>query len=329
MSDPRVDQLEQLMEIITKKLEDLSNKMESRESLPIGEASTSRNRGNRMNGSGSNSLTPKIAKLDFPCYNGGEDPTSWICRVEQFFELQQIPEEDKLPLAAYHLEGDAQLWYQLFKDSNEGVTWLNLKQALNARYGPTLFEHHFGDLTKLKQVHSVRDYQTHFERLLSRVGRLSTEHQIRCFISGLKDHIRVDVQVAHPTTLSDAIGLARLFEARNGVARMQSTGKEWKPVSLELVPPLPSQSLTRSKGPVVKRLTPAELQERRNRGLCFNCDERFTPGHRCKKLFLLEGIYPEEVTVEEAHLVLSKEESEPVISLHAMMGSMTPQTMRV
>jgi len=30
---------------------------------------------------------PKVAKLNFPKYNGTEDPTSWVCRAEQFFEF--------------------------------------------------------------------------------------------------------------------------------------------------------------------------------------------------------------------------------------------------
>ncbi|KAK2979581.1 hypothetical protein RJ640_020073 [Escallonia rubra] len=38
----------------------------------------------------------------------------------------------------------------------------------------------------------------------------------------------------------------------------------------------------------VKRLSPAELSERRAKGLCFNCNDKFAPGHRCKKLLLLE-----------------------------------------
>jgi hypothetical protein len=53
------------------------------------------------------SALPKLAKLDFPKYNGAEDPTSWVCRVEQIFELQQSKEADELPLVAYHLEGEA------------------------------------------------------------------------------------------------------------------------------------------------------------------------------------------------------------------------------
>ena len=37
-----------------------------------------------------------------------------------------------------------------------------------------------------------------------------------------------------------------------------------------------------------RRLTSAELLERRRQGLCFNCDEPYTPGHACSRLFYLE-----------------------------------------
>ena len=32
-----------------------------------------------------------------------------------------------------------------------------------------------------------------------------------------------------------------------------------------------------------KRLSWEEMQKRRAQGLCFNCDERFTSGHRCRQ----------------------------------------------
>uniref|UniRef100_A0A453HDP2 Uncharacterized protein n=1 Tax=Aegilops tauschii subsp. strangulata TaxID=200361 RepID=A0A453HDP2_AEGTS len=37
-----------------------------------------------------------------------------------------------------------------------------------------------------------------------------------------------------------------------------------------------------------RRLTSAELLERRRQGLCFNCDEPYTPSHACPRLFYLE-----------------------------------------
>jgi hypothetical protein len=57
-----------------------------------------------------NSYVPKLAQMDFPKYKGVDDPTSWICRVEQFFEFQRTEEGDKLPMAAYHLEEEVRMW---------------------------------------------------------------------------------------------------------------------------------------------------------------------------------------------------------------------------
>jgi hypothetical protein len=84
---------------------------------------------------------------------------------------------------------------------------------------------------------------------------------------------------------------------------------------------------------VIKKLSPAELKERRDKGLCFNCDDKFSPRHRCKKLFLIEGIYEEDnerPSEEEARETWEDDELEiPEISLHAISGVQTPQTMRI
>ncbi|KAL0423984.1 UNVERIFIED_CONTAM: hypothetical protein Sradi_0933200 [Sesamum radiatum] len=55
-------------------------------------------------------------------------------------------------------------------------------------------------------------------------------------------------------------------------------------------PPRPPALLAAPPSPPVttRRLSPTELQERRTKGVCFNCDEKFGPGHRCKaKQFML------------------------------------------
>jgi hypothetical protein len=218
----------------------------SRDSSMSGENSNARSDGKNHSGSTS-STTPKSNKLNFPRYDGDEDPTSWICRVEQFFDYQQTEDEEKLPLAAYHLEGAAQMWYQLFKEDEESPSWENLKTELYNRYGPTRMEDHFGDLTKLRQGGSVRDYQVEFERLLSRVGKLSTQHQLGCFVSGLKEMIRIEVQVAKPTSLTKATGLARLFEAKTWSLKKFPYSGNRRSTYSEQVPPLPSPNLTKPK----------------------------------------------------------------------------------
>lgn len=81
------------------------------------------------------------------------------------------------------------------------------------------------------------------------------------------------------------------------------------------------------------------MKERRERGLCYNCDEKFSPGHRCKvqKLYLMEGNWPVEsideptieTAVEQADDLPDHQEDTPEISFHAIAGSTTPQTMQM
>lgn len=59
-----------------------------------------------------------------------------------------------------------------------------------------------------------------------------------------------------------------------------------------MTPSSPSPSLlgpTPNPSPIpIRRLSPAEMDARRAKGLCFNCDDKFSPDHRCKsKQFLL------------------------------------------
>ena len=69
-------------------MEELVGAMNSRLDLPK-EGSINRNRGPHGQGGvgyAGRLVVPKLAKLDFPRYDGSEGPTLWICRVEQFFK---------------------------------------------------------------------------------------------------------------------------------------------------------------------------------------------------------------------------------------------------
>lgn len=77
------------------------------------------------------------------------------------------------------------------------------------------------------------------------------------------------------------------------------------------------------------------MKDRREKGLCYHCDKKYTRGHICKnpRLFLIDGCWPEteiEMTNEVTDGVVEiEQESSPEISLHAIIGTNTPQTMRV
>jgi len=115
------------------------------------------------------------------------------------------------------------------------------------------------------------------------------------FISGLKDGIRADVQACRPQSLTSAEGLARLYEDKHNTQRHAPAFSEERQNSQSTgYPPLPSTNLTYGHNSAIKRLNPMELADRRSKGLCFDCDEKFFPGHQCKKLFKIEAIYEEE-----------------------------------
>ena len=84
------------------------------------------------------------------------------------------------------------------------------------------------------------------------------------------------------------------------------------------------------------------MEERKKKGLCYNFDDKWAPGHKCKsaKLFLLEGveIVPAsgvQITEMEEDgmegVIKSQDEGieEAEITLYALVGSPTPGTVRV
>jgi hypothetical protein len=106
--------LENFMKASSEQTKKLAASIEDLQSKDSGEDSTAGNRSKKKTNGHQNSYKPKLAKMDFPKYKGVDNPTSWICRVEQLFKFQQTEEEDKLPMATYHLGEETQMWYQLF-----------------------------------------------------------------------------------------------------------------------------------------------------------------------------------------------------------------------
>ena len=67
------------------RFDNLSSNHSSESSHKRGEGEMSSGRFNSGPSSSHSAAIPRVTKLDFPCFNGNEDPTSWICRVEKIF----------------------------------------------------------------------------------------------------------------------------------------------------------------------------------------------------------------------------------------------------
>jgi hypothetical protein len=100
-----------------------------------------------------------------------------------------------------------------------------------------------------------------------------------CFISGLKDEICAQVIMAHPQTWLEATKCAK--EAQQ-VILAQSRKPTFVP---HPKPNTPAPQATPLK---VHKLTWEEMVECQLKGLFYNCDDKYFPGHKCKeqKLFM-------------------------------------------
>lgn len=108
----------------------------------------------------------------------------------------------------------------------------------------------------------------------------------------LADDLKSAIKTFRPKTLQSSIELGNdqsaLIDALTkkikggGCTKNNSinTGGQAFKESISVPPNVANKAIV-PKGQI-KRLTLAEMSARRGKGLCFNCDERFSPGHKCK-----------------------------------------------
>jgi len=244
--------------------------------------------------------------------------------------------------------------------------WQSFTKALELRFGPSTYVNHQAELFKLRQLGSVSNYQAQFEKLGNRVIGLPVEALLNYFIVCLSPDIRNEMAIQRPTTIIQAIGLVKLIETKLKDSKSQSCfSKPYTPSSSshytrpqsttntttntntsQSLPDTSQTPLTESsKIPTptptklpIKRLNQSQLQERRALGLCYNCDEKFIPGHKCSTSHFILLLIDEEEDTKEPNL----EETEPVedtitqetndtyfqLSPQAVTGHFSPRTLK-
>uniref|UniRef100_A0A2N9GA58 Retrotransposon gag domain-containing protein n=1 Tax=Fagus sylvatica TaxID=28930 RepID=A0A2N9GA58_FAGSY len=253
------------------------------------------------------------------------------------------PEANEVGLSKVQDE-EALVWFQDCEHELHG--WNDFVRAIQIRFGPASYDDPMELLTKLKQTHSIAAYKSQFELTSNRVRDLSDMHKLSCFMSGMKDEIRLAVKMQGPRNLGEAYALAKIQEEYLTTVK-RSTRPTYEPSRDSWVQSQAQQGAARveiksgdskqfSARPSmqVQRLTPMQMSERRKKGLCYNCDERWSSDHRCKdrKLYLIEEVEDEEaelVEIREEEVEAELEEAKAEITLCALLGSTSPSTMRV
>ena len=180
-----------------------------------------------------------------------------------------------------------------------------------------------------------------FEVISNRIKGLSSSHRLSCFLSGLKNEIRLPFRMLNPQLLKEAFGLSRIQEEYNWSCKKNSKIQleQGKPSILDL-PKVTSLIDPKTRLPI-KRISLAQIEERKKKGLCYNCVEKWAPGHKCENaVFLLDYIEVihkansgvqitelDDANGVPGHVLHNQEDAK--ITLYTLSGTYTFGTMRV
>jgi len=151
-------------------------------------------------------------------------------------------------------------------------------EEMVARYEETKNNTFFSELINLKQNGLMVEHIEEFQNFNIRVNYIPEKKRIDVFIGTLKDNIQHEVCLWEPDSLEKAYRLARKVESKIMETR-NSTTHNYKYGSVAS-PSLPQPT----------SLTPQRLEEKREKGLCYNCDRKHIKGHKCaeNKLFYID-----------------------------------------
>lgn len=134
------------------------------------------------------------------------------------------------------------IWFQDLENSSCLHTWEGFVQALIIKFGPSSYDNPMEILTRLRQNDSVKAYKGQFETLSNRLGSLFENYKLSCFLSGLKDEIKLPVRMFNPPNLITAYGLAKIQEEYVLLNRKPNKGLLPTPSSYHPSPQYPNTS---------------------------------------------------------------------------------------
>ncbi|XP_024027186.1 uncharacterized protein K02A2.6-like [Morus notabilis] len=254
--------------------------------------------------------------------------------------------------------------------------WRDLRTAILHRFSRSGEGDPTERLMALRQSGTVAEFRDSFEALAAPMRGIPESVFKGAFLNGLREDIRAEVKLHRLINLQEVMDLAQQIEARDdAVERMKKLrlgrgnkgeylgqpSSGWLNPSSSLGPaenPLrsntyregataakartwssPSSQHAPSGDSKFRRLSEEEVQQRRAKGLCFRCDERFSPGHRCKNWQLQVLLVVEDGT-EEDEESSEEDDSTPVqgggvtteaaaVSLNSMRGLVSSKTMKL
>ena len=164
-----------------------------------------------------------------PTFTGGGDPMvadHWFMQIEKVLKAMEITSDvTKIKLAAFQLEGEAQVWWKWARTSRdlEAMTWAEFQELFMGKYFPDTARHAKAqEFLELKQgTMTVMDYVARFTEL----ARFTDDYmatdmaKVRKFKNGLKLSIRGRIVGLRLQDMDSMVGTALTIERESEDAR--------------------------------------------------------------------------------------------------------------
>ncbi|TYK28503.1 Ty3/gypsy retrotransposon protein [Cucumis melo var. makuwa] len=300
----------------------------------------------------------------------GEDPDSWLFRAERYFQIHKLTDSEKMLVSTVSFDGPALNWFRSQEERDRFTSWSNMKERLLVRFRSNKDGTISGQFLRVKQESTVEEYINLFDKMVAPVNDLPERVIQDTFMNGLLLWVRSEVFFYRPKSLAEMMEVAQMVENRE-IARTEakmsgySRGKIAGHTSVvgkttsggvagenknNTVFPIRTITL-RSSAPnenrregTDKRLSDAEFQARKEKGLCFRCNEEYSADHKCRlreqrelRMFVVTAerdeyeIVEEEKERKELGCIEVNEDITTVVelSINSVVGLNDPGTMKV
>lgn len=289
------------------------------------------------------SIPTKNTKVEFPKFDG-TDFKGWSYRCRQFFNVDGTPFEQRIRFIGIHLEDKALRLHLAFMKNckEEEVSWEEYMKQMEARFSDLQLTDHMVKIKRLQQGNSsVDEYIKEFDSLLTEV-EIPEKVSMSCFLGGLCTEIQTSLEAFQPDSLSRLMQMAHIQKrsincviiflrlsnrsfafSKPVVAKsvlnsgFKNSYANFSKANTSVTKAVPSVESTGSSVTLSKK----EMEDRRKKGLCYWCNDRYTSSHKCRQskvmMLVVQGH-------EEDDFMDAKDSLEVVESKMKLKGSIRP-----
>ena len=259
----------------------------------------------------------RLKKLKMPTFDG-ENPDGWILQAERFFTCHGYEDEEKIEAAFICFSGDALLWYQYESNKRTIHSWEEMKRLLLRHFRDSHEGSLYDQFLTIRQEGTVSEYKKQFIKLLAPLRAVDPEVQLSTFMKGLLPSLKAELRIHRPRNVDEAMEIVQDIEEKNKAARQRysSSSRPYIPDNSARAERPLSRTLIANSTIEIRKLTDSEIQVKRQKGLCFRCDDKWLSRHRCKRKELQVIMIPEDIE-DEGSTPDSKTEEEGTVGLES------------